>query len=336
MSWRVLVCDDSSFARRQMVRALPTALSSDVSFAADGREALRMLREAPPDLLLLDLNMPLLDGYQVLAALRAEALQQKVKVLVASGDVQPQARARVMALGATGFLRKPVSREALLPLLEQLGAPVHDRAAAPAAYTAAGPLDAMDSYRELLNVAMGRAGDLLARTLDSFVELSIPQLNLFEGGDLHMTLTHVTEHDAVHAVSQGFVARELAGEAILIVDDASFDAFGRLLGYRGSLDETDKVELLMDMAGLLIGACLKGISAQLERPFSEGRPHLLGRNTRLEEMLAGRPGERRPMLAAEIGYRAEGQPARCELLLLFTQDSLPTLDRQLAALGGRQ
>jgi chemotaxis protein CheY-P-specific phosphatase CheC len=191
----------------------------------------------------------------------------------------------------------------------------------------------MDSYRELVNVAMGRAGDLLARVLGRFVELSIPNVNLFEGGELRMTLSHITGRDTVHAVSQGFVARDLAGEAMVIFNDASFDDLGRLLGRRGPIDDAVKTELLMDVANLLIGACLKGISEQLERPFSECRPAILGQNARLDEMLAGRHSVWRPTLAVEVGYRVEEHDIQCELLLLFTQDSLPTLDHQLAALG---
>jgi chemotaxis protein CheY-P-specific phosphatase CheC len=183
---------------------------------------------------------------------------------------------------------------------------------------------------------MGRAGDLLARLLKTFIRLSVPKVNLFEGGELHMTLSHVTDRDNVHAVTQGFVARGLAGEAVLIFSDSSFEDIGRLLNYPPPIDATAKTELLMDIANLLTGACLKGISEQLQRPFSEGRPVILGRNTRLEEMLNGKHNHWRSTLAAEVSYEVEGHNINCELLLLFTADSLPALDQQLAQLGMRR
>ena len=331
MTFRVLICDDSSFARKQMARALPTGLAGGLSFATDGREALAMVRQDPPDLLLLDLTMPVLDGYQVLAALREEGIP--TPVLVVSGDIQPEAQERVLELGAIGFIEKPTGARNLLPYLEALGIEAGSEPDTPPLDAELDiPVDAMDAYRELINVAMGRAGDLLARVLGNFVQLSIPNVNLFEGGELHMTLTHVTARDNVYAVCQGFVGRDLAGEAILIFNDASLADLAELLQRQGEVDKYAKTELLMDMANLLIGACLKGISEQLERPFSEGRPVILGQNARLDEMLAGRHSLWRPTLAVEIGYHVENHHIDCNLLLLFTQDSLPTLDSQLAAL----
>lgn len=331
MTFRVLICDDSSFARKQMARALPAGLAGALTFATDGSEAMEVVHRDHPDLMLLDLNMPVMDGYEVLAALQSE--HHPVQVVVVSGDIQAAAQQRVRELGAIGFIKKPTNPRELLPYLEQLGVDLGAEPHTPPLDAELDiPVDAMDSYREMVNVAMGRAGALLAGVLGSFVELSIPQVNLFEGGELHMTLTHVTGRDTVHAVCQGFVARDLAGEAILIFNDASFDDLGKLLQRDGEIDAGDKTELLMDLANLLIGACLKGISDQLERPFSEARPVILGRNARLDEMLASRHSLWRPTLAVEIGYRVEDHNISCELLLLFTQDSLPTLDRQLAAL----
>lgn len=332
MTFRVLICDDSSFARKQMARSLPAGMAGALSFATDGREALAMLREDPPDLMLLDLNMPVMDGYQVLETLHAE--NSPVQVVVVSGDVQAEAQQRVMALGALGFIKKPTNPRELLPYLKQMGIEAGEEAESPPLDAELDiPVDAMDSYQEMVNIAMGRAGALLAGVLGNFIELSIPKVNMFEGGELQMTLTEVTGRDTVHAVCQGFVARDLAGEAILIFNDASFEDLGKLLHRDREIDEPAKTELLMDMANLLIGACLKGISDQLERPFSEGRPVILGRNARLDEMLASRHSRWRPTLAVEIDYRVEGYNINCDLLLLFTQDSLPTLDRQLAALA---
>lgn len=318
-----------------MARALPAGLAGALSFAVDGKEALDIVHRERPDLILLDLNMPVVDGYQVLTALHAE--HNPVQVVVVSGDIQPEAQQRVFDLGAIGFIKKPTSPKELLPYLAQIGIDLGQLdAETPKDADWDIPVDAMDSYRELVNVAMGRAGALLAGVLGNFIQLSIPKVNLFEGGELHMTLAHVTGRENVHAVCQGYVARDLAGEAILMFNDASFTDLGRLLhrDVDGETDDTVKTELLMDMANLLIGACLKGISDQLERPFSEGRPVILGRNARMEEMLAGRHSLWRPTLAVEIGYQVEAHNINCDLLLLFTQDSLPTLDRQLAMIGG--
>ena len=58
MTTPVLICDDSSFARKQMSRSIPDGWDVDVSFAGNGEEALRLIREGKGDIMFLDLNMP--------------------------------------------------------------------------------------------------------------------------------------------------------------------------------------------------------------------------------------------------------------------------------------
>ena len=106
MTTRILICDDSALARKQMARALPEGLRGDVSFAKDGVEALEKLRGHEAELMFLDLNMPEVDGYQVLEQVRKEDLP--VLTIVVSGDIQPEARERVRKLIFNKHKRKHV------------------------------------------------------------------------------------------------------------------------------------------------------------------------------------------------------------------------------------
>ena len=115
----LLICDDSSLARKQLLRALPAEWPLDISQAASGREALERIREGDIDVLLLDLTMPDMDGYGLLAALRHEQLQ--CKVIVISADVQEEAVRRVLELGALAFIRKPADPVHLQQPLAGLG-----------------------------------------------------------------------------------------------------------------------------------------------------------------------------------------------------------------------
>jgi CheY-like chemotaxis protein len=115
----ILICDDSEMARKQMARALPTALRHQVSFCRNGSEALAHIRKSAPDLLFLDLYMPDMDGYEVPAHLRSEQIE--LLTIVVSGDIQPQAKARVFNLGAMAFLNKPTASTAVAGLLAQYG-----------------------------------------------------------------------------------------------------------------------------------------------------------------------------------------------------------------------
>lgn len=119
MSLSVVVTDDSRFARKQVIRALPEALNAEVRQATNGEEALAAFRDQPPDLMLLDLTMPGMDGFQVLQHLAEET--ESFRVIVISADVQPKAVARVRELGALDFIKKPVDVDELNATLKKHG-----------------------------------------------------------------------------------------------------------------------------------------------------------------------------------------------------------------------
>ena len=202
-TFSLLVCDDSSMARKQLLRALPAAWPVTVSQACHGQEALDLLRTQHFDLLLLDLTMPVLDGYGVLAAIRAEGLQ--CPVIVVSGDVQDEAMRRVTELGALAFLKKPAEPALLEETLQRLG--FLDIAGVAQAQTeiTEPKVTFRDAFREVINVAMGRAAALLARVLGVFVQLPVPNVNILEVGELHMALMDAQQGDRLTAVCQGYI-----------------------------------------------------------------------------------------------------------------------------------
>lgn len=320
----VLICDDSSFARKQMARALPADWDAEVGFAGNGEEALAAIAEGKADLLFLDLNMPVMDGYGVLEAIRARDLP--TLVIVVSGDIQPEAHARVMGLGAMEFIKKPVQPEEIGAILEKYG--LRGKSVAPAAPVDV-ELDLWDGYRELANVAMGRAADLLARVLDAFVVMPIPNVNLLEMSELRMTLAHIDDGHSVSAVCQGFIGAGLSGEALLVFDEASLDAIATLMRHEETLSEPAQVELLMDTASILVGACLKGIADQLDIGFSQGHPMVLGRHVNVADLLARTAQRRDRILTIELGFAIEGHRISGNILLLLTQDSVESLDALL-------
>ncbi|MEE2024563.1 response regulator [Alkalimonas mucilaginosa] len=329
----VVICDDSNLARKQMARSLPESWQSNIQFAAHGAEALQLLKSHAVDLLFLDLNMPVLDGYQVLSALKE--MQSSVKVIVVSGDVQPEAFERVMQLGATDFVKKPVDNKKIAALLDTVAA---DRKAAPAKaevttkqLSKSIEVDAelRDVFQELTNVAMGQAGDLLARLLNVFVKLPIPNVNLIEVSELHMALASVEDESSTSAVCQGFIGGGVSGEALLILTDSSFKDIAKLMNYHGKLTHQVELELLMDIANILIGSVLKGLAEQLDMGFSQGHPVVLGQHAAVSELIKANSGRWRKTLAIEISYGIENYNIMCDLLLLFTEDSVKTLKHKV-------
>lgn len=119
MSLSVLICDDSNLARKQVLRSLPEALSTNAQIAKNGVEALTILRSQNIDVMFLDLTMPEIDGVGVLQGI--QKLGVTVKVFVISADVQPEMQSKVLDLGAKAFLRKPVKAEILNQHLTEHG-----------------------------------------------------------------------------------------------------------------------------------------------------------------------------------------------------------------------
>jgi DNA-binding NtrC family response regulator len=122
----VLIADDDH-AHRRMLGAALDVVGLECRFAADGEAALKAVAERPPDLLLLDLRMPRLDGLGVLRQLASRLPGLPVVVITAHGDVRSAVEA--MKLGARDFLEKPVDIEEL----RSVAADILDRSGSPAA-----------------------------------------------------------------------------------------------------------------------------------------------------------------------------------------------------------
>lgn len=185
--------------------------------------------------------------------------------------------------------------------------------------------DQRDCLQEVSNVAMGQAGDSLARLLDAFVVLSIPHVQLLSPADIAMALGSLRGSESVSGVCQGFLGGGLAGEAMLVFNDASFADLAKLLRYDEELDTSTEHELLMDAANVLVGACVKGLAEQLDVEFSFGPPVLLGQHLNIDEVLANTNSNWSQALVIEINYRIENFNINCDLLLILTEDSLERL-----------
>lgn len=119
MATKVLIVDDSSFARKQMARALPDGWEVEISFAENGQQAVESIRQGLGEIVFLDLTMPVMDGYGALEIIKQEDLP--AMVIVVSGDIQPEARDRVRKLGALDFIKKPVDKAKATEILTQYG-----------------------------------------------------------------------------------------------------------------------------------------------------------------------------------------------------------------------
>ena len=325
----LLVCDDSNMARKQLLRALPADWPVSVTEAGNGREAMDAIRRGLGQVVLLDLTMPEMDGYQVLSALRAEGL--KAHVIVISGDIQEEAVRRVRELGALAFLKKPFDENELRQTLSQLGLLTEPGQALLGSRPAANTVISFhDVFRETVNVAIGRAAALIAKVLGVFVQLPVPNVNILEVGELHMALTDASSCKELTAICQGFIGSGIAGEALLMFHDSEIADIAQLM-QRQNPDYSD-LEMLLDLSSVLIGACLSSIAEQIDVVFSQGHPQILGQHASIDELIRVNHKHWRKTLAVEISYSLEGHDIRFDLLLLFTEDSIERLTHKLAYL----
>lgn len=325
----LLICDDSNMARKQLIRALPSDWGVSVTTAANGHEGLEAIRQGLGQVVLLDLTMPDMDGYQALAAMRAENMQ--AKVIVVSGDVQEEAVRRTLELGALAFLKKPADPLELQLTLQRLGLLGEPAKAAPVAPKAEQTtISFQDAFRETINVAMGRAAALLARVLGVFVQLPVPNVNMLEVGELHMALADAQGSDRLTAVCQGYIGGGIAGEALLLFHDSEIADMAQLMKVRDN--DYSEMEMLLDLSSILIGACLSGIAEQIDIDFSQGHPQVLGAHSGIEELIRINQQRWKKTLAVEISYSLEGHNIHFDLLMLFTEDSVERLSRKLAYL----
>jgi CheY-like chemotaxis protein len=119
---RVLVADDDPVSRG-LIRDALCSLSYEVVEASNGEEALLKMVEARPDLVLLDIEMPLLNGYGVLQRMRDDPSLSNLPVAAITARALPADRERGLARGFAAYLTKPIGVAALRTEVEHLLAP---------------------------------------------------------------------------------------------------------------------------------------------------------------------------------------------------------------------
>jgi CheY-like chemotaxis protein len=123
---KVLVAEDNP-VNRELLRELLEIQGYGVSEACDGHEALMMIEETRPDVLLLDIGMPLLDGYAVARKIRSDPGLAKLPILAITAYAMQGDREKILDSGFDGYVSKPINAVALAEELERLLHVLDDR-----------------------------------------------------------------------------------------------------------------------------------------------------------------------------------------------------------------
>ena len=116
---RILVAEDNA-VNRELLRELLETRGYTVFEACDGQEALHMIEQAQPELLLLDIGMPVLDGFAVIRRIRESPRLARLPVVAVTAYAMRGDRERILESGFDGYLSKPLNPSSLTQELDRL------------------------------------------------------------------------------------------------------------------------------------------------------------------------------------------------------------------------
>ena len=117
----ILVVDDSAVARKISIKCLGSiGVGEKIVQAADGQQALDVIKTDPPDLILADLNMPVMDGVSMLRRIKANPKLATIPVIVISSILNDERRQELIDRGVEHLVEKPVSPPLLADAIEQI------------------------------------------------------------------------------------------------------------------------------------------------------------------------------------------------------------------------
>ena len=116
---RILIIEDNpSFSRA--INHIVEKEGYEVSTASNGMTGLRMAKDNPPDLLILDVMLPGLDGFEICSQLRADESTEKLPIIMLSAKGQEADKTTGLSVGANEYLTKPIDRALLLEKIASL------------------------------------------------------------------------------------------------------------------------------------------------------------------------------------------------------------------------
>ena len=115
-----LVVEDSPPMRKMIVFALSRVRELSVVEADDGVEALRKIAQQSFDIIITDINMPILDGLKLVKRLRADENYKEVPIVIITTEGAEEDRQRALALGANAYITKPIQAPQVLSLVREI------------------------------------------------------------------------------------------------------------------------------------------------------------------------------------------------------------------------
>ncbi|HLB05436.1 MAG TPA: response regulator [Thermodesulfobacteriota bacterium] len=118
--YRILVVEDSPTMRQLITFTLKRLKDIDITEASDGVDGLKKIAGGRFDLILTDINMPIMDGLKLVSLVRNDPLNKGIPIVVITTEGGQEDRDRAMALGANSYITKPIQSANLLTIVKEL------------------------------------------------------------------------------------------------------------------------------------------------------------------------------------------------------------------------
>jgi len=118
--FNALVVEDSPPMRKMIVFALSRVRELDVVEADDGVDALRRIAGTKFDIIITDINMPILDGLKLVKRLRADENYKDVPIVIITTEGAAEDRQRALTLGANAYITKPIQAQQVISLVREI------------------------------------------------------------------------------------------------------------------------------------------------------------------------------------------------------------------------
>jgi len=189
--------------------------------------------------------------------------------------------------------------------------------------------DRGDALQEVVNIAMGQAGDSLSKLFDTFVELSIPKFHLCNVTELPQVLSKDEIYDESITVLRQPFSGKLRGEGITLFNNSGIKELAGLMGYEGEITSDNESEMILDVCSILVGACLNGVASQLDMAISYTAPTIVSKKTTIEDFFKPGAIQWHYAMIMEIQLNLEQYDFTSNMLLFLSEDSFQPLIEKL-------
>lgn len=180
--------------------------------------------------------------------------------------------------------------------------------------------DRQEAIQAILNSAMGSAAKNLSRVIDSDVELDEPRTHWVNKNNLETTLANINLPEQSIAMRQSFRGH-LRGEILILLEHgARHHRLGKVMGYEENMSARNIQELTLELSNILSGACISGLSNELNIKLRFGSPSIISQKTSVNNIFSKRQLQWTDALFMDVSYTVNSISLKTNLILCMIEE----------------